>query len=286
MVAMRKWFGFPQWASHRKGPPMSRSSPGTALVTGASSGIGAAYADRLARRGYDLLLVARDKSRLTALAERLAAAYGVGTQVLQADLTNRDEVRKVERRLRDDGAITLLVNNAGIASQSSILEGDIDYLETMIELNVVAANRLAVAAAQTFARRGGGGIINIASVTALIPERFHGVYSGTKAFVLNLTQGINAELVGKGVKVQAVLPGLTRTEIFERSGRSIDDLPPSMVMDVGDMVDASLAGFDQGELVTIPSLPNPADWSAFDAARAALGPNLSHSAPAARYGVA
>lgn len=220
------------------------------------------------------------------MAEKLTATYGVTAEALQADLTNRDEVRKVEKRLRDDDSITLLVNNAGISSRITILEDDIDYLDTMIELNVVAVNRLGVAAAQTFAKRGKGGIINMASVTALLPERFHGVYSGTKAFVINLTQGINAEVAGKGVKVQAVLPGLTRTEIFERSGRSVDDLPPSMVMDAGDMVDASLAGFDQGELVTIPSLPNVADWSAFDAARTALAPNLSHNVPAPRYGVA
>jgi short-subunit dehydrogenase len=265
---------------------MSRSSLGTALITGASSGIGATYADRLAKRGYNLLLVARDAGRLSALAGKLKAEHGIEAEVLAADLTSRDDVRKVEKRLREDASITLLVNNAGIGARGTLLEDDIDYLETMIELNVVAVNRLGIAAAQTFAARGRGGIINIASVVALLAERFNGVYSGTKAFVLNLTQAINAEVAGKGVKVQAVLPGLTRTEIFERSGRSLEQLPPSMVMDAGDMVEASLAGFDRGELVTIPSLPDAADWNAFDAARAALAPNLSHDKPAARYGVA
>ncbi len=264
---------------------MSRSSLGTALVTGASSGIGATYADRLAQRGYDLLLVARDAGRLNALAEKLAAEQGIKAEVLPADLTKREDVRKVEQRLREDESITLLVNNAGVGPKGVLLEDDIDYLETMIELNVVAVNRLGIAAAQTFAERGKGAIINIASVVALIAERFNGTYSATKAFVLNLTQAINAEAGPKGVKVQAVLPGLTRTEIFERAGRSVDQLPPSMVMDVTDMVDAALAGFDQGELVTIPSLPDNADWDAFTAARLALGPNVSHNRPAPRYGV-
>jgi short-subunit dehydrogenase len=265
---------------------MSRTNLGTALVTGASSGIGATYADRLAKRGYDLLLVARDAARLTALAEKLALEQGVKVEVLPADLTDRADVRKVEQRLRHDDGITLLVNNAGVGPRGKLLADDADYLETMIELNVVAVNRLAVAAAQAFAARGRGSIVNIASVVAFAPEQFNGTYSATKAFVLNLTQGIHSETAEKGVKVQAVLPGLTRTEIFERAGVSSDRFPPSMVMDVTDMVDAALAGLDRGELITIPSLPDDQDLAALTTARLALGPNLSHDKPAARYGVA
>jgi short-subunit dehydrogenase len=259
---------------------------GTALITGASSGIGATYADRLAKRGYDLILVARDAQRLRALSEKLTREAGVKISVLPADLTDRAAVRTVEARLRDDESVTLLVNNAGIGPKGTLLDDDPDYLDTMIELNVVAVNRLAVAAAQTFATRGRGTIVNIASVVAYIPERFNGTYSATKAFVLNLTQAIHSEVSGKGVRVQAVLPGLTRTEIFERVGGSFDQFPASMVMDVTDMVDAALAGLDQNELVTIPSLPDSADLTAATAARLALGPNLSHNKPGARYGVA
>lgn len=261
------------------------STLGTALVTGASSGIGATYADRLAKRGYDLVLVARDAARLQALADRLTEETGVKVSVLPADLTDRADVRNVEKRLREDTDISLLVNNAGIGPKGKLLDDDIDYLETMIELNVVAANRLAIAAAQAFAGRGRGAIVNIASVVAYIPERFNGTYSATKAFVLNLIQAIHSEVAEKGVRVQAVMPGLTRTEIFERVGRSFDDLPPSMVMDVNDMVDAALSGFDQGELITIPSLPDRGDLDTATAARFALGPNLSRDKPAARYGV-
>jgi short-subunit dehydrogenase len=259
---------------------------GTALITGASSGIGATYADRLAKRGYDLILVARDAQRLRALSEKLTREAGVKISVLPADLTDRAAVRTVEARLRDDESVTLIVNNAGIGPKGTLLDDDPDYLDTMIELNVVAVNRLAVAAAQAFAARGRGTIVNIASVVAYIPERFNGTYSATKAFVLNLTQAIHSEVSGKGVRVQAVLPGLTRTEIFERVGGSFDQFPASMVMDVTDMVDAALAGLDLGELVTIPSLPNEADLKAATEARLALGPNLSHDKPAGRYSVA
>ncbi|TNM65396.1 SDR family NAD(P)-dependent oxidoreductase [Aliirhizobium smilacinae] len=261
------------------------SKLGTALVTGASSGIGATYADRLASRGYDLILVARDAERLGQLAEKLKTTYGVGTDVLRADLSERADVLKVEDRLRQDEAITLFVNNAGIGPVTSLLESDVDYLDTMVALNVTAANRLAVAAAQTFAKRRAGAIINTASVVALAPQMFNGTYSATKAFVLSLTESLAAELNGKNVRIQAVLPGLTRTEIFDRVGRSFDDLDQEKVMDVADLVDAALAGFDQGELVTIPALADDGIWNAYLAARGALGPHLSLRKPAARYGV-
>jgi short-subunit dehydrogenase len=257
---------------------------GTALVTGASAGIGATYAAKLAERGYDLLLVARDAGRLAASAADLGARFGVKAEVLAADLSRIDEVKPVEARLRADEAITLLVNNAGIGPKGAALEDDIDYLEQMIALNVTAANRLAVAAAQTFAKRGKGGIINVASAVTIMPERFNGTYAGSKAFVLAQTLSLSAELAGTGVQVQAVLPGFTRTEIFDRVGHSLDAIPAEMVMEVGDLVAAALAGFDQGELVTIPSVEDRALVDAFDAAREALGSQASRNRPAARYG--
>ncbi len=263
-----------------------QETKGVALITGASAGIGATYADRLARRGHDLLLVARDGQRLEKLAAHLRAEAGVAVEVLVADLTVRDDLLAVERRLREDGAITFLVNNAGIGPNGPLLGADVDYLDRMIQLNVTALNRLTIAAASTFVPRGRGTIVNLASVVALVPEIFNGTYGGTKAFVLALTQSLQHEVGDRGVRVQAVLPGLTRTEIFERAGMDIDKLDPTMVMEVGDLVDAALAGLDQGELVTIPSLPDPAAWHAAVAARMSLAPNLSKSRPAARYGVA
>ncbi len=259
---------------------------GTALVTGASSGIGATYAKHLAERGYDLVLVARDAKRLEQLGADLSAKFGIKAEAFPADLSDRNEVKRVEARLRSDEAITLLVNNAGIGSKGPALADDIDYLDQMIALNVAAANRLAVAAAQTFAARGSGSIINIASAVAFMPERFNSTYGGSKAFVLAQTLSLAAELQGKGVRIQAVLPGYTRTEIFDRVGRSIDILPQEMVMDVEDLVGAALSGFDQGELVTIPSMEDAALFQAFDAARVALSSQGSRSKPASRYGVA
>ena len=261
----------------------SLQSQGTALVTGASSGIGAIYAQRLAARGFDLLLVARDQERLEAAASALRDAHGVQVEVLKADLTQKDDVLKLEQRLRSDSSISLLLNNAGVAADGLLANADLDQLERMIQLNVTAVTRLASAAAAGFAKAGRGTIINIASVVAVFPERFNATYSASKAYVLSLTQSLNAELDGTGVKVQAVLPGVTRTEIWERSGIDASQIPAEMVMEAGEMVDAALAGLDQGELVTIPSLPNAGDWDAFVAARLVMAPNLSKSKAAARY---
>ena len=260
-----------------------QANQGRALITGASTGIGAIYADRLAARGYDLVLVARDAARLEKVAQEIKARHAVQVEILPADLTEKYELLRVEQRLRSDDGITVLVNNAGMAVQGKLIDADIDRYESMLQLNVVAVTRLAAAAPATFGKRGSGDIINVASVLALAPEMFNGAYSGTKAYVLNLSQSMQTELGPLGVRVQAVLPGATRTEIWERSGGSISQLPPEMLMEADAMVDAALAGLDLGEAVTIPSLPQTADWNAFTAARHALGPNLSRNQPAPRY---
>ncbi|MET0330705.1 MAG: SDR family oxidoreductase [Dyella sp.] len=256
---------------------------GTALITGASTGIGATYADRLARRGYDLILVARDQSRLQVLAERLRAETGVKVDVLKADLIDKVELASVEQRLRDDETITLLVNNAGMAAAGGLLGGDIEQLDRMIQLNTVAPTRLAHALAPGLVARGKGGIINIASVLALAPEMFGGTYSGTKAFMLNFSLALHGELAPHGAWSQAVLPGATATEIWDRSGTGIENIPAEIIMSVDEMVDAALAGLDMGERVTIPSLPDIAQWESFNQARQALGPHLSLKHAAARY---
>ncbi len=264
----------------------AKSELGRALITGASSGIGATYAQRLAAQGYDLLLVARDQQRLDALAARLGEQYGVSVQVLKADLTRREDRARVEARLGEDESISLLLNNAGVAINGTLLDTDLDRLESMIELNVTATARLAGAAAKAFAGRGRGTIINVASVLALAPELFNGSYSATKAFVLNLTLSMQQELSPLGLRIQAVLPGATRTEIWERAGTEISALPPEMLMDVNHMVDAALAGLAQGEVVTLPALPDAGEFDAFTAARLKMAPNLSRSLPAQRYGIA
>ena len=195
----------------------------------------------------------------------------------------RADLALVAQRMSRDPTISLLVNNAGVAVSGPLLGADPQRLENMISLNVVAVTQLAVAAATAFAARQRGTLINIASVLALVPELYNGAYSGIKAYVLNLTQELQQELSPQGVRVQAVLPGATRTDLWERAGIDIANLPPEIVMDVDEMVDAALAGLDLGETVTIPSLPDAQDWDACNAIRHGLGPRLSLKHAASRY---
>lgn len=262
---------------------MSASLKGTALVTGASGGIGAIYADRLAQRGYDLVLVARNKARLEEVAARIAGATGRAVRSVAADLNDRADLRRVEAIFETDPGITMLVNNAGVGALEPLLQSDIEAMEKMIDLNVLALTRLTYAAAPHFVARGGGAIINIGSIVAVAPEVLNGVYGGSKAFVLAFSQSLHKELADKNVRVQVVLPGATATNFWDAAGGAVDNLPREMVMRSDDMVDAALAGFDQGELVTIPSLPEAKDWSAFESAREKLVPNLSLSSVPSRY---
>lgn len=258
---------------------------GISLITGGSTGIGAVYADRMAKRGYDLILVARSKDKLDEVAKQIQTNTGRKVETLQADLSVTADVKRIADRLASDSSITALVNNAGIASASKLLESDPDYLDQMVQINVTAFTRLAIAAASNFVKHSNGLIINIGSVVALAPELLNGVYSGSKAFVQNFSTALKNELADKGVRVQVVLPGATATPLWEKSGVSVQSLPPEWVMSTEDMVDASLAGLDQGEFVTIPALPDALDFEAYETSRRALSPNLSHKNPAPRYGV-
>jgi short-subunit dehydrogenase len=256
----------------------------TVLITGASTGIGAVYADRFAKRGHALVLVARDRARMEALAERLRRETGVTIDIVKADLTDPDELATVEARLRDDARIGILINNAGTNVAGGFVDSSPDDVERLISLNVTAVTRLAGAVAPRFVEAGEGAIVNIGSVVGLAPEIRYTVYGATKAFVLFLSQGLHLELGPKGVYVQAVLPAATRTEIWGHSGKDVNDLPA--VMEVDELVDAALVGFDRRETVTIPPLPDADQWNAFDAARKAMLPNFQQSHAAARYRVA
>ncbi|MCK8787561.1 SDR family oxidoreductase [Roseomonas sp. NAR14] len=253
----------------------------TALVTGASTGIGATYADRLARRGHNLVLVARNAARMVALADGFRHDYGIAVEVLRADLTDTADLAGVEARLRDDAGIGMLVNNAGAGLGGSFLTQSPDDLARLVALNVTAPMRLASAAAPRMAAAGNGAIVNIGSVVGLAPEFGMAVYGGTKAFILHLSQSLALELEPRGVRVQAVLPAATRTELWGRAGIDIARLDG--VMEVGELVDAALTGFDRGETVTIPPLPKAAQWEAMEAARQAMLPNLRQRHAAARY---
>ncbi|SHG71817.1 SDR family oxidoreductase [Massilia sp. CF038] len=262
---------------------MHHPQPGTAVVTGASTGIGALYAERLAARGYDLILVARNEARLRELAARLHAGSGQEVRTLAADLTTEAGLSAVETALRTDPSITMLVNNAGVGATGPLLGSDIARMQDMIALNVVALTRLTYAAVPGFAERGKGTLINIASIVAIAPELLNGVYGASKAYVLALSQSLRHELAGKGVRVQTVLPGATATDFWKLAGTPVEYLPQEIVMRADAMVDAALAGLDAGEFVTIPGLEDGAKYDAFEAARIAMHGELSTTTPASRY---
>jgi uncharacterized protein len=263
----------------------TQSTKGVAVVTGASSGIGAVYADRFAKRGYDLVLVARNEARLNAVAARIRTETAAQIKVLAADLTDKADLAKVERLLRDDPSITVLVNNAGFGSVASILQADVDTMEAMIDLNITALTRLTYAVAPAFAAKGRGTIINIASVVGVAVEALNGVYSASKSYVLSFGHSLQKDLADKGVRIQTVLPGATATEFWDVAG-----YPPQrtseITMSAEDCVDAALAGLDQGELVTIPGLHDGEDWKRWEDGRRALSAKFSNAKPAPRYGVA
>jgi uncharacterized protein len=256
---------------------------GTALITGASSGIGALYADRLARQGYDLILVARNATKLERVAQAIRKATRRQIDTLPADLANPGDLRLIEARLANDRSITLLVNNAGIGSTARALDADVDTMSAMVSLNVEALMRLTYAVVPAFVARGHGTIVNIASIVAVAPEVLNGVYGGSKAFVLAFSQNLRHELDGTGVHVQVVLPGATATDFWDIAGTPVEHLPGDIVMRADQLVDAALTGLARGEFATIPSLHDESRWDAFDAARQAMASELSASTPAARY---
>lgn len=254
----------------------------TVLITGASTGIGATYADRFAQRGHPVVLVARNTARLEELAARLAREYHVKTHVLTADLTVPAERAKVEQRLRDDETIGMLVNNAGMGGGSVLAQTPPDVVQAMIELNVTAPSRLVAALLPRLVTRGHGSIINIASALAIAPELFGGAYAASKSYVLTYTIALHKQVAERGIRVQCVLPGVTRTDIWEQAG-GLDAIPVHMIMEVDEMVDAALSGYDQGEVITIPSLPDIDEWNRYDEARRRMAPELSRDVAADRY---
>lgn len=251
------------------------------LVTGASSGIGAVYAERFAQRGHDLVLVARDRQRLDALAARLRATHQVAVDVLQADLTQPADLAAVESRLREDARIGILVSNAGMALAGGFVQQSAQAIDRLVTLNTLAPTRLAAAIAPRLAQAGAGAIVNIGSVVGFAPEFGTTIYGASKAFVLFLSQGLSLELGPRGVYVQAVLPATTRTEIWERVGVDVNTLPE--VMDVEELVDAALVGFDRREAVTIPPLHVAGRWDALEGSRQALLGDLRQAHAAERY---
>ncbi|TIX77684.1 MAG: SDR family oxidoreductase, partial [Mesorhizobium sp.] len=249
-----------------------QSNKGTAVVTGASSGIGAVYADRLAGQAYDLVLVARRADRLEELAEKLRYAYSRKVSVISADLADDNDLRRVEQAISADESVTLLVNNAGLGGAQVVATADADVAERMIKVNVVALTRLTRAVLPGLIARNRGAIVNIASVpaTSRCKASVGGIYSGTKAYVVNFTEALQREVAGTEVKAQVVLPGATRTDFWEVAGSDIDSLPKEIIMTADDLVDAALVGLARGEAVTAPALADAAKLDIFLGARQAF----------------
>lgn len=263
----------------------TQSHKGLAVVTGASAGIGAVYADRLAKRGYDLLLVARNGERLQALADRLTRETGRKVEPFKADLGRKDDLARLEARLSEDASITMLVNNAGIGSVASTLQADVETMDAMIQLNITALTRLTYAVAPAFVARGSGTIVNISSVVGIAVEMLNGVYSASKSYVLSFGHALQKDLADKGVRVQTVLPGATATEFWDVAGYAAQKTS-AITMTAADLVDAALAGLDQGELVTIPGLQDVSDWTRWEEDRKAISAKFNNAKPSARYGLA
>lgn len=254
-----------------------------AVITGASKGMGTVFAQRLAARGHDLLLVARNAAELETLATELRTQTGRRVEVVAADLTDSADLLRLEETLRARSDIGVLVNNAGVGSVAPLLQAKVDDMANMIALNVTALTRLTYAVAPQMAARGAGTIINVSSIVAIATEMMNGVYGASKSYVLAFTQSLQHELAGSGIRVQAVLPGVTATPFWDTLGHPLSKLPAEVIMSVEDLVDASLAGLDQGEVVTIPGLHEGEQWTAHEAARVALAGKFGNAQPAARY---
>lgn len=229
-----------------------------ATVTGASSGIGEAFARELAARGYDLLLIARRKRRLDKLAAELHAAHGCSADVLTADLTRSAGLSRVEEVLERSRRLALLVNDAGMGDFGSFADSDREREELEIRLNVIAVMRLTHAVLPGMIRRGRGAIINVSSTAGFAPCPQFATYGATKAFVNSFTEALHDELHESGVKVQALCPGLTHTEIFERAGTDTSGLPAFLWMEPQAVVNESLDALDAGSVVCVPGLGNRA----------------------------
>ena len=262
---------------------MSVSLKPVAVVTGASAGIGAVYAQRLAERGYDLILVARRADRLKALSAKLDAAHGTTVEVVEADLTKDADVTRVENMLKANSAITLLVNNAGNSTLAPVAQTSEEDAAAMIALNVTALSRLTRAILPAFLDRNDGAIINVASVLSLHALPISAIYSGTKGYVMNFSRGLQQELAETNVRLQLVMPAATATELWDLSGVPLASLNQATVMTSENLVDAALAGFDKGEDITLPSVADATLWDKFDEARSALFAATQTGEPAPRY---
>lgn len=259
---------------------------GTAIVTGASSGIGKVYAGRLAARGYDLLLVARREDRLRHIAADLQARFPIKAEVLKADLAQPAGVASVAERIASQASLALLVNNAGFSSMKPLAQTPTEVVESIIALNITALTVLSKAALVRFQAQDSGAIVNIGSGVGFAPYPDVPVYGPSKAYVLQFTQILQHAVAGTGVRVQLVTPGAVISEGWDvAGGADLAALPEGIVMSTEDCVDAALRGLDQGESITAPSLHDESLLRDYEALSNTLLQGMFDGKPAARYGV-
>lgn len=257
---------------------------GTAIVTGASSGIGKVYAEHLAARGYDIILVARREDRLRQIADDLRSRFDVRADFMMADLSQSAGIAAVAERILSDDTVSLVVNNAGFSALKPLTETPDDVIAKMIALNITALTTLSKAALTVFKAKGQGTLVNVGSGAGFAAYPDIPVYGSTKAYVYLFTQSLQSEVEGSAVKVQLVLPGAVVSEGWDvAGGAALDPLPASIVMGTEDCVDAALSGLDQGETVTAPSLHDVSLLEAYERAGASLLAAVFDSKPAARY---
>jgi len=260
-----------------------------ALVTGASAGLGAAFAARLAQDGYDLVVTARRKERLEALKQQLEGKFGCKVETLLADLSRTDGIKTIEQRIASEPALEMLVNDAGFGGYMAFADLPPERAEELINLQVLAVTRLSRAALPGMLARGRGAIINVSSRLAFsgpvnssqLARR--AVYAGTKAYINVFSQLLASELEGSGVRVQALCPGVIRTEFHKVMGMDPDRFPPAIVSAPEDVVAASLAALKQGEVICLPMLEDPAQLQKVMDDQQALFNSTHAGASAARY---
>jgi short-subunit dehydrogenase len=262
-----------------------KSALGVAVVTGASAGLGKVYADRLAKRGYDLILIARRQERLEALSQELQQKYGIQAEVLVADLGNEADLKRVGKAIAADERITMLVNNAGTSVLKPSIDIPVELVENQMDVNAKSVTHLSLAVLPNFVKRNSGTLINIGSVLSFFALPISTSSSATKAHVMLFTIGLHDELANTGVRVQLVLPASTDTEIWDVAGIGVQNLKPGTVMSAEDCVDAALAGLDAGETVTLPSIEDDNLWANFDNARLTMAKASQTGKPASRYGL-
>ncbi|MGW2718004.1 SDR family NAD(P)-dependent oxidoreductase [Streptomyces sp. NPDC001492] len=222
----------------------------TALITGSTAGIGAAFARRLSADGHNLVLVARDTKRLQEQATELHDRHGIEAEVLTADLATDEGIEAVATRLADrKNPVDLLINNAGFGNKGRFLDVPLADELQMLKVHCEAVLRLTMAATEAMRERGRGGVVNVASVAAFVPR---GTYGASKAWVVQFTQGAAKDLAGSGVRLMALCPGFVRTEFHQRAGMGTDNIPGWMWLDADKLVAAALSDLARGKSLSIP----------------------------------